>query len=84
MAGDEFLGALADNRRLSEVFRKGVITAVDESGLSEDPPRPILYTLSDGQEAKTMTATQSGLAEGDTVHWVDDLDPFILGKPAGT
>ncbi len=77
-ASDSFQGALEGNRRRSEIFRKGVVAATDET------VTPFSYQLSDGSEAKPMPATQTGLEEGDIVVWVDDLDPFILGKFAGT
>lgn len=78
MAGREITEATQANRRLAEVFRKGVVSAVDDSGA------PILYTISDGSQAKVMPSTQAGLVAGDVVVWVDQSDPFALGKFAGT
>lgn len=77
-AGRAITEATADNRRRSEVFRKGVVTAVD------DTVTPNLITVSDGSQTKTMPFTQYLAEVGNVVVWVDQADPFIMGKFAGT
>lgn len=62
--------------REGEIFRKGTITAVDDPGDGS----PIVYTVNDGATNRDMTATQAGLAVGDIGPYVDQSDPFYLGK----
>jgi hypothetical protein len=63
-----------DNRRRAEVFRKGVIAAVDTSG------PVVFYTVS----GRRMPSVYALLAVGDIVVYVDQADPFVVGKFSGT
>lgn len=78
MASSDLNNALEENRRRAEVFRKGRITAVEEVNGVE------IVTVEDGEGSRRMTTTYSGLTAGDVVVWVDQSDPFCLGKFAGT
>lgn len=78
MAGVEVNEAFEENRRRAEVFRKGRVTAVEEvSGVE-------IVTVEDGEGSRRMPTTYSGLTAGEVVVWVDQADPFCLGKFAGT
>lgn len=63
-----------ENRRLAEIFRKGTITAVDDVSV------PNIYTVS----GRPMASVYAFLEVGDIVVYVDQPDPFIVGKFAGT
>ena len=67
-------GAGKDNRRRAEIFRKGTIQAVDDSGV------PVVYTVA----GRRMTSVYAFLEVGDVVVYVDQADPFVVGKFAGT
>lgn len=73
MIQEAVASAAVDTRRRSELFLKGVVSAVDES---TDPP---LYTIS----GRRMPMVQAGVVVGDTVVWVNQADPFGIGKFAG-
>lgn len=64
--------ALAENRRRAEVFRKGRIVAIDETG------DLVLVTVHDGEATRVMSTTET-VAVGDTGVWYDGPDPFFAG-----
>ena len=74
MISEAFDERTKDNRRRAEVFRKGVVTAVDESGAFP------LYTIA----GRPMRMIQAGVVVGDVVVYADQGDPFGIGKFAGT
>lgn len=64
--------AIVANRRRAEVFRKGRIVAVDETG------DLVLVTVYDGEATRVMSTTES-VAVGDQGVWYDGPDPFFAG-----
>lgn len=62
-------------RRQAEIIRKGMVTAIDESG-----PEP-LFTVN-GREMRIVET--NGVVVGSVVYYLDQKDPIGFGKPAGT
>lgn len=74
MFADHVQDVTVENRRRFELFRKGRVETVDESG---DVP---IVTVN----GRRMPSTKSGLVVGDIVVYVDQADPFCVGNFAGT
>lgn len=68
---------LRAERRRFELFRKGIVTAVDTSVV------PHLVWVNDGSQARPMPYIDPVIAVGDVVQWVDQSDPFCWAKADG-
>lgn len=72
------LDVVVGNRREGEVFRKGRVTAVD------DTLTPNRITVAAGGISRIMPILQVGVTVGSVVIFADQDDPFALGKLSGT
>lgn len=71
---DVVTGRLRAERRRFELFRKGVVTALDLTR------SPWLATVSDGSQARQMPFIEPSIEIGDVVYWVDQPNPFAWAQ----
>ena len=67
---DRLLDRLRAERRRFEVFRKGLVTDLDQT------VTPWIITVTDGERSRRMPYINESVAVGDVVHIVDQSDPF--------